>query len=331
MNQFWKNMGMQGNIIYLLRWGFISVLIGIVTGLAGTAFGHAVAWATGTFSAHPWLLFLLPAAGLLILWIYHVFGEDNNRGTNMVLESIYAENRMRLTMTPTVFLGSVLTHLCGGSAGREGAGLQMGGSLGTFMGKILRLDEKDMNIAVMCGMSGAFAALFGTPVAAAIFSMEVISVGVIYYAALVPCIFSAFTAAGLAQALGLPPTRFATVSVPDFDVRLAFMMVLLGLLASGVAALFCIGVGLKKRPPKQKKSRKEAAEPAAEPVPVQPAASAAPAQTAETPVIQAAAAMAEPEANPILSDSPYTPVLTLDPDPIEPEDSENKADESGDE
>ena len=88
MNQFWKNMGMQGNIIYLLRWGFISVLIGIVTGLAGTAFGHAVAWATGTFSAHPWLLFLLPAAGLLILWIYHVFGEDNNRGTNMVLESI---------------------------------------------------------------------------------------------------------------------------------------------------------------------------------------------------------------------------------------------------
>ena len=98
-----------------------------------------------------------------------------------------------------------------------------------------------------------------------------------------------------------------------------------------MAALFCIGMGLKKRPPKQKKSRKEAAEPAAEPVPVQPAASAAPAQTAETPAIQAAAAMAEPEANPILSDSPYTPVLTLDPDPIEPEDSENKADESGDE
>ncbi|HAE81258.1 MAG TPA: chloride channel protein, partial [Lachnoclostridium sp.] len=107
----------------------------------------------------------------------------------------------------------------------------------------LRLDEKDMNIAVMCGMSGAFAALFGTPVAAAIFSMEVISVGVIYYAALVPCIFSAFTAAGLAQALGLPPTRFAMVSVPDFDVRLAFMMVLLGVLASGVAALFCIVLG----------------------------------------------------------------------------------------
>ena len=98
-----------------------------------------------------------------------------------------------------------------------------------------------------------------------------------------------------------------------------------------MAALFCIGVGLKKRPPKQKKSRKEAAEPAAEPVPVQPAASAVPAQTAETPVIPAAAAVAEPEANPILSDSPYTPVLTLDPDPIEPEDSENKADESGDE
>ena len=98
-----------------------------------------------------------------------------------------------------------------------------------------------------------------------------------------------------------------------------------------MAALFCIGMGLKKRPPKQKKSRKEAAEPAAEPVPAQPAASAVPAQTSETPVIQTAAPEAEPEVNPILSDSPYTPVLTLDPDPIEPEDSENKADESGDE
>ena len=98
-----------------------------------------------------------------------------------------------------------------------------------------------------------------------------------------------------------------------------------------MAALFCIGMGLKKRPPKQKKSRKEAAEPAAEPVPAQPAASAVPAQTSETPVIQTAAAEAEPEVNPILSDSPYTPVLTLDPDPIEPEDSENKADKSGDE
>ena len=98
-----------------------------------------------------------------------------------------------------------------------------------------------------------------------------------------------------------------------------------------MAALFCIGIGLKKRPPKQKKYRKEATEPAAEPVPVQPAASAAPAQTAETPVIQAAAAMAEPEANPILSDSPYTPVLTLDPDPIEPDNGGLKADESGNE
>ena len=98
-----------------------------------------------------------------------------------------------------------------------------------------------------------------------------------------------------------------------------------------MAALFCIGMGLKKRPPKQKKSRKEAAEPAAEPVPAQPAASTVPAQTSETPVIQTAAAEAEPEVNPILSDSPYTPVLTLDPDPIEPEDSENKADKSGDE
>ena len=243
MNHFWKDLGIQGNILYLVRWGFIAVLIGAVTGLVGTAFGHAVAWAVGVFTAHRYLLLFLPAAGLLILWIYHIFGEDDNRGTNMVLESIYSDNRMRITMTPTVFLGSVLTHLCGGSAGREGAGLQMGGSLGTFLGRLLKLDEKDMNIAVMCGMSGAFAALFGTPIAAAIFSMEVISVGVIYYAALVPCIFSAYTAAGIAGLLSLPPTRFPVFGIPDFDLKMAFMMVILGTLASGVAALFCIVLG----------------------------------------------------------------------------------------
>ena len=91
-----------------------------------------------------------------------------------------------------------LTHLCGGSAGREGAALQVGGSLGNFIAKILHFDDKDTRIMIMCGMSACFSALFGTPIAAAIFSMEVISVGVMYYAALVPCIISALIASGVA-------------------------------------------------------------------------------------------------------------------------------------
>ena len=114
------------------------------------------------------VVFLLPLTGLLVLGVYHVLGEDNNRGTNMVIESIYSNTEISFATAPAVFAGTLLTHLGGGSAGREGAALQMGGSIGTQIGKWLKFDEKDKKIAVMCGMSGVFAALFGTPMAAAI-------------------------------------------------------------------------------------------------------------------------------------------------------------------
>ena len=123
----------------------------------------------------------------------------------MVIESIHSGTEITFGTAPAVFLGTLLTHISGGSSGREGAALQLGGSIGNQIGKVIRLDEKDMKIAVMCGMSGAFAALFGTPMAAAVFSMEVISIGVMYYAALVPCIFSSFIGAAIAKHMQLMP------------------------------------------------------------------------------------------------------------------------------
>ena len=102
-------------------------------------------------------------------------------------------------MAPLIFVSTLITHLFGGSAGREGAALQMGGSIGSSIGRIFRFDEKDKHVMIMCGMSAAFSALFGTPMAAAIFSMEMISVGVMYYIALVPCVISSLIAHGIAS------------------------------------------------------------------------------------------------------------------------------------
>ena len=126
----------------------------------------------------------------------------------MVIDAISSNEKVTAATGPLIFVSTILTHLTGGSAGREGAALQLGGSIGNSLGHVMRLDEKDEKIAIMCGMSAVFAALFGTPVAAGVFSLEVVSIGVLYYAALVPCIFSAYIGVGIARVAGLSGERF---------------------------------------------------------------------------------------------------------------------------
>ena len=240
MYQLDKNTPLGKNLWFFVKWSAVSTLIGLTTGLVGTVFGHLVMRAGAYFNSRRWTLALLPAAGLMIVWIYHLLKEDKNRGTNMVIESIYTDSDISPGTAPAIFLGTILTHFSGGSAGREGAALQMGGSIGNQIGRLMKLDEKDKKIAVMCGMSGAFAALFGTPMAAALFSMEVISIGVMYYAALVPCTFSAFIGAAVSTHLGLAPEAFSIGPVPEFSLKAALIMTVLGVLCALVSELFCI-------------------------------------------------------------------------------------------
>ena len=154
------------NIHYFIKWTVLSVITGIAVGAAGTVFGHGVILATDFWQKHHWTIFLMPAAGLVIVWLYHVFHEEKNRGTNMVLESISAGEEITVATGPLIFVSTILSHLVSASAGREGAALQIGGSMGTLLARVVRLDDKDKKIAVMCGMSACFAALFGTPLAA---------------------------------------------------------------------------------------------------------------------------------------------------------------------
>ena len=216
---FDKTTPLGSNVHYFLKWTFISCVIGVTVGLVGSVFGIAVRWVTAFWEAHAWTLFLAPAAGVLIVWLYKTFHEEGNRGTNLVLESISASEEVSLATAPLIFISTLLTHFVSASAGREGAALQLGGSLGNQLGKMLRLDEKDKKVAVMCGMSACFAALFGTPMAAGIFSLEVVSIGVLYYAALVPCVFSSFIGAGISAALGNPPERFLQCRSLGFQRR----------------------------------------------------------------------------------------------------------------
>ncbi len=232
--------GMKANIRYFIKWSALALVIGSVAGAAGTIFSMAVSWATGFRLSHPSMLFFLPVSGLLIVWMYHSFHEERNRGTNMVIDAISSNERVTPATGPLIFFSTILTHLGGGSSGREGAALQLGGSIGNSFGEWFKLDERDKKIAIMCGMSAVFSALFGTPVAAAIFSLEVVSIGVLYYAALVPCVFSSFLAVGIARAAGLEGEHFPVEMIPALNLKAMGLLVLLGILCAAVSILFCV-------------------------------------------------------------------------------------------
>ena len=132
----------------LVRWVFYSVLMGILVGFIGIAFVYAIQWATGFRLGHWWVIGLLPLGGLLIVWLYRISHDQNDKGTNMVLASLRAETELPVQMAPLIFVSTVVTHFCGGSAGREGAALQLGGSVGSVIGRLFRLPEQSAHQAM---------------------------------------------------------------------------------------------------------------------------------------------------------------------------------------
>jgi len=228
-----------GHGIVFVKWVLFSILIGLVVGGVSSAFYLCFAWATATREQFPWLLYLLPLGGAAIVLLYRVCGMEKDRGTNFVLVAVRENAPLRLRTAPLVFLSTIITHLVGGSSGREGAILQIGGSISSKIGQWVHLDEKDSRVITMCGMSAAFAALFGTPLAAAIFAMEVVSVGVLYYAALVPCTLSALIGVWVAGLCGVAPTSFPLSGVPELEPLSMLRVLVLGLLLALVSILFC--------------------------------------------------------------------------------------------
>ena len=186
-----------------LKWAFLSMIVGMVGGLLGAAFHHALHFVTHVRAENNWLIYLLPVGGLLSVAIYRVLGMTKNRGTNEIIDAILQKKPVSPMVAPAVFLASAVTHLFGGSAGREGAALQIGGSMASKLGKLMKLKDHNRTILVTCGMSAVFAGLFGTPLTATIFCMEFVSVGTLFTPALLPCYLSAFVASRVSAALGV--------------------------------------------------------------------------------------------------------------------------------
>ncbi len=226
-----------------LKWLIVAVIVGVTGGLVGSAFHISVEFVTELRHYNKWLILLLPVGGVVIAILYRLFKGSGKIDTNRVINSVRSEESVPLVMAPLIFISTVITHLLGGSAGREGAALQLGGSIGYALGKVFRLNKKDKHIIVMSGMSAVFAAVFGTPVTAMFFALEVTSVGVMYYAGLVPCIISAFVASRVALFCGIAPVSFAgVITAEPMTIKLISGIIVLAALCALVSTLFCFSI-----------------------------------------------------------------------------------------
>lgn len=217
-----------------------AILIGVACGLVGTLFHLAILKADAYRRAHDWMIFLMPVAGLLIVAVYKLTRSEGH-GTDSV---VLAAEDGKLTpkfLLPAIFIGSVLTHLTGGSAGREGAALQMGGQIGYYYGKAVRADRQNRRDYVICGMAGFFSALFGTPLGATVFALGIAHAGFFFYDKFLATFLTAMTAYLVSLMLNIEPTRFSVIE-PELDTLMLVRVLLLGILCSIPTILFCQGL-----------------------------------------------------------------------------------------
>lgn len=219
------------------KWLVVSLVTGALCGVIGSAFHIGVEYATELRTEHGWLLFMLPLLGLAIVAIYRLLGTEGI-STDNILEEVHSGRGLSKTLLPAIFLSTLLTHLGGGSVGREGAALQMGGVVGFHTGQLFRLDESDKRTATTAGMAAFFSALFGTPMAATVFAMAITNVGRVYYAELFPCVVAALSAFGVSLLFGVEPTAFA-VEAPELALGMLIRVGVLAVLCALMSVVFC--------------------------------------------------------------------------------------------
>ncbi len=235
----------------VLRWLLLVTPVAVTTGLLVAFFLWLLDIATVTRWQHLWLIFLLPVAGVLIWWLYEKFGKDSAGGNSLIINEIHEPGGgVPAKMTPLILVTTVVTHLFGGSAGREGTAVQMGGSTAALFSKWFRLTPTHNSILLMCGISAGFGAVFGTPVAGAIFALEVLAIGYMKYNALLPCLLSGIIAHITCISCGIHHTHYNiayTGVAVNFFPHISFDILLLGkvtvaAMLFGLASLLFIAV-----------------------------------------------------------------------------------------
>lgn len=222
---------------FSLRWLLIAVIVGSLSGSASAIFLLLLDWAKTTRDANTWLLFLLPIGGFVVAAAYHYLGKSVVKGNNLLIEEVQKPTKIvSFLMAPLVLIGTIITHVFGGSAGREGTAVQMGGAIADQLNFIKKFSEEDRKILLMCGMAAGFASLFGTPLAGTVFALEIIIIGKIKFDGLLPVLFSALIANFVCDLWPIQHTHYNIGIVPDLSLINAGW-VLLASLAFGFTSM----------------------------------------------------------------------------------------------
>jgi H+/Cl- antiporter ClcA len=217
----------------------LAVVIAIFSGLLSAAFIVSLDWTTNTREARDWLIFTLPLCGLIVGCSYHYFGRGLERGSNLVIDQVHNQSEwIPFRLTPLIFFGSLISHLGGGSTGREGAAIQLAAGVTDPISKRLKLNSVDRSLMLITAIAAGFGSVFGVPVTGAIFALEVQRVGRVRYDALVPAFVASFVGDAVVRGLGVDHTHFPDIAEVNWTFTIAWQVTIFGLLAGLLALLF---------------------------------------------------------------------------------------------
>ena len=239
-----KRKGRQKMRIFKLT--ISTIIVSIVMGIISAMFLRSLEFVTTLREGFHYLIFLIPIIGVLTAYTYSKYGNGSNRGNNLIIESVHKDVKVPFRMAILTFIFTVLTHLSGGSAGREGTAVQIGGALTNKVANIFKMEHKEKRILIMSGISAAFGSVFGTPLAGTFFGMEVCFIGKISYEAMIYCFISSYAVNFVTESLGINHTVHLIKSVPSITIYTLLIVIISSILFGVFGRMFAKGIHLVK-------------------------------------------------------------------------------------